>query len=131
MREEKRFGFLRARFLFVATIVLACGVLVLNPRVARAHAVLLSSDPGVNSTVTGPAVAVLLKYNSRIDMKHSTLTLLAPDGKVDKVNILSGPGPGSLSAKLTGLSKGAYVLRWQVLAADGHITRGKVSFQVK
>jgi methionine-rich copper-binding protein CopC len=36
-----------------------------------------------------------------------------------------------LSAKLTGLVKGAYVLRWQVLATDGHITRGKVPFRVE
>jgi methionine-rich copper-binding protein CopC len=27
--------------------------------------------------------------------------------------------------------KGAYVLRWQVLATDGHITRGKVPFRVE
>jgi methionine-rich copper-binding protein CopC len=32
---------------------------------------------------------------------------------------------------LTGLVKGAYVLRWQILAMDGHITRGNVPFQVK
>jgi copper resistance protein C len=126
MRKEKM-----SRFFFGAALILGCCVVGIAPRLAWAHAVLLSSDPAVNSTVSGPAVAVLLKYNSRIDIKHSTLTLLAPDGKIDKVNILSGPAPGSLSAKLTGLSKGAYVLRWQVLAADGHITRGKVPFQVK
>lgn len=120
-----------SRFFFGAVLILACSVGGLAPRMAWAHAVLLSSDPAVNSSVSGPAVAVLLKYNSRIDIKHSTLTLLAPDGKIVKVNILSEPAPGSLSAKLTGLSKGAYVLRWQVLAADGHITRGKVPFQVK
>jgi len=30
-----------------------------------------------------------------------------------------------------GLVRGAYKLRWQVLAADGHITRGEISFEVK
>jgi hypothetical protein len=101
------------------------------PRVALAHAVLVASQPGVNSTVSGPEVVVRLKYSSRIDPEHSTLTLLDPDGKVEKVAIESEPSPGSLSAKLTGLVKGAYVLRWQVLATDGHVTRGKVPFQVK
>jgi methionine-rich copper-binding protein CopC len=101
------------------------------PRVALAHAVLVNSQPGVNSTVSGPDVAVLLKYSSRIDIEHSTLTLLDPDGKVEKVAIESEATPGVLSAKLTGLVKGAYVLRWQVLATDGHVTRGKVPFQVK
>jgi hypothetical protein len=101
------------------------------PRVALAHAVLVDSQPGVNSTVSGPDVAVLLKYSSRIDLEHSTLTLLDPDDKVEKVAIESDATPGVLSAKLTGLVKGAYVLRWQVLATDGHVTRGKVPFQVR
>jgi methionine-rich copper-binding protein CopC len=116
---------------FVAAIVIASGVVLFAPRVALAHAVLVSSRPRVNSTVSGPEIAVLLKYNSRVDMEHSTLTLLAPDGRVEKVVIESEPEPGLLSAKLTRLVKGAYVLRWQVLATDGHITRGKVPFQVQ
>jgi copper resistance protein C len=115
----------------VAAIVVAYGIALFVPRVAFAHAVLVSSQPGVNGTVTGTEVAVLLKYNSRVDTAHSTLTLLEPDGKVEKVAIESEPEPGVLSAKLTGLVKGAYVLRWQVLATDGHITRGKVPFQVE
>jgi methionine-rich copper-binding protein CopC len=116
---------------FVAAIVVACGIALFAPRVALAHAVLVSSQPAVNSTVSGTEIAVLLKYNSRVDKEHSTLTLLAPDGRVEKVAIESEPEPGVLSAKLTGLVKGAYVLRWQVLATDGHITRGKVPFQVQ
>jgi methionine-rich copper-binding protein CopC len=99
--------------------------------VAWAHAVLVSAQPGENSVVAGPDVAVLLKYNSRVDSQHSTLTLLAPDGRVEKVAIGGQPAPGLLSAKLTGLIKGAYELRWQVLAIDGHVTRGKVLFQIK
>ena len=116
---------------FVGAFVVACSIALCAPRKAWAHAVLVESQPGVNSTVSGPEVAVLLKYSSRIDLEHSTLTLLDPDGKVEKVAIESEPSPGVLTAKLTGLVKGAYVLRWQVLATDGHVTRGKVPFQVK
>jgi hypothetical protein len=116
---------------FVAAVVAVCGIALFAPEVASAHAVLVESKPGVNSTVSGPEIAVLLKYSSRVDLEHSTLTLLDPDGKVQKVSIEGEPTPGVLSAKLTGLVKGAYVLRWQVLATDGHVTRGKVPFQVK
>ena len=116
---------------FVAAIVVASGIALFAPRLALAHAVLVSSQPAVNGSISGPDIAVLLKYNSRVDMEHSTLTLLEPDGKVEKVAIKSEPEPGLLSAKLTGLPKGAYVLRWQVLATDGHITRGKVPFKVE
>jgi methionine-rich copper-binding protein CopC len=115
----------------VAAVIVACGMALFAPQAALAHAVLLESRPGVNSTVSGPEVAVLLKYSSRVDLEHSSLTLLDPDGKVQKVAIEGEVSPGVLSARLTGLLKGAYVLRWQVLAPDGHITRGKVPFQVK
>ena len=114
---------------FLAAIVI-WSIALFAPREALAHAVLVKSQPEVNSTVSGPEVAVLLKYSSRIDVEHSTLTLLTPDGKVEKVVISGEPSPGLLSAKLKGLVKGAYVLRWQVLAADGHVTRGKVPFEV-
>jgi copper resistance protein C len=115
----------------VATLVVACGIALFAPQAALAHAILVSSQPAANSTVSGPEVVVLLKYSSRVDLEHSTLTLLDPNGKVEKVAIESQPSPGSLSAKLTGLVKGAYVLRWQILAMDGHITRGTIPFQVK
>lgn len=118
-------------FTTIAVIAILCGVALFAPRVALAHAVLVSSQPEADSTVSGPEVAVLLKYSSRIDLTHSTLSLLDPDGKVEKVVIDGEPSPGALSAKLTGLVKGSYVLRWQVLATDGHVTRGKVPFQVK
>jgi copper resistance protein C len=116
---------------FVVAVVAICSIANLGSTVAWAHAVLLSAQPGQNSTLAGPDVAVLLKYNSRVDAQHSTLTLIAPDGKAEKVDIGSQPAPGVLSAKLTGLVKGAYELRWQVLAIDGHITRGKVLFQIR
>ncbi len=116
---------------FAATVVVACSSALFASRAALAHSILVSSQPAVNSTVSGPDLAVLLKYSSRVDLEHSTLTLLEPDGKVDKVAIEGEPEPGLLSARLKGLVKGAYVLRWQVLATDGHITRGKVPFQVK
>ena len=116
---------------FVAALASLCGIATLAPRAAYAHAVLVNAQPGENSIVAGPDVAVLLKYNSRIDMEHSTLMLLAPGGKLAKVTIGSQPAPGLLSARLTGLVKGAYELRWQVLAIDGHVTRGKLLFQIK
>jgi hypothetical protein len=116
---------------FVAALIVAFSIALIAPRAALAHAILLNSQPAANSIVSGPEVAVLLKYSSRVDLEHSTLTLLDPNGKVSKIVIESEPSPGSLTAKLTGLVKGAYVLRWQILAMDGHITRGTIPFQVK
>jgi hypothetical protein len=116
---------------FAVIFILFAIVLACSPRIALAHAVLLSSTPQKNVTVSGPEIAISLKYNSRVDGARSTLSLLKPDGTVETVGGLTQPRPDVLSATGHGLVKGAYVLRWQVLSSDGHITRGEVPFQVK
>jgi copper resistance protein C len=105
-------------------------LLVSLPRMALAHAVLVSSTPEKNAATRGPDVAISLKYNSRIDAARSTLSLLRPDGSVQKIGTPDQQAPDSLSTALHGLGKGAYILRWQVLAHDGHITRGELPFKV-
>jgi methionine-rich copper-binding protein CopC len=115
-----------------AAVVLLLAVLTAAaPRRALAHAMLVSSTPQKNAAVSGPDITISLKYNSRVDGARSTLSLLKPDGTVEKIGTLAQPAPDVLSATGHGLAKGTYVLRWQVLAGDGHITRGEVPFQVR
>jgi methionine-rich copper-binding protein CopC len=122
----------RTRQPFVAAIILLVAALMAaSPRTALAHAVLLSSTPQKNAAVSGPDITISLKYNSRVDGAHSSLTLVKPDGSVESVGALTQPLPDTLSATGHKLAKGAYVLRWQVLSSDGHITRGAVPFQVE
>jgi copper resistance protein C len=114
-----------------AILVALCGLMAFAPRAAFAHAVLVASTPKAESTVSGPDLNIVLKYNSRVDRARSSISLLAPDGKAMPL-ALSGPfGPDLLSAKATGLTKGAYVLRWTALSSDGHITRGEIAFKVQ
>jgi methionine-rich copper-binding protein CopC len=115
---------------FAVTILLVLATIVVSPRSALAHAVLLSSTPQKNASVSGPDITINLKYNSRVDGARSTLSLLKPDGSIEKIGTPQQPAPDVLSATGHGLTKGAYVLRWQVLANDGHITRGEVPFHV-
>jgi copper resistance protein C len=116
-------GLAGAVFLFLIVLV--------APPLALAHAVLLSSTPEKNAAVSGPDITFSLKYNSRVDGARSSLSLLKPDGTVERIGTPAQPAPDVLSATGHGLAKGAYVLRWQVLANDGHITRGEVPFQVQ
>jgi copper resistance protein C len=117
---------------FVGAIMFLVAVLMaVSPRLALAHAVLLSSTPQKNASVNGPDITISLKYNSRVDGARSSLSLLKPDGSVERIGALTQPLPDTLSATGHKLAKGAYVLRWQVLSSDGHITRGEVPFQVE
>jgi methionine-rich copper-binding protein CopC len=96
-----------------------------------AHAVLLKASPAPHGSVAGPDIDIELRFNSRIDSSRSRVILVLPDKTSRSINLEHASAPASLGAHVTGLSAGAYTLRWQVLAADGHITRGEIPFQVK
>jgi methionine-rich copper-binding protein CopC len=97
---------------------------------ASAHAILLESNPALKSSVAGPDVAVRLRFNVRIDALRSRLTLILPDGSAKTLEISKETAADTLSAAASGLVSGEYRLRWQVLASDGHITRGEIPFTV-
>jgi len=111
---------------FVAVVV---GALLLAPRIALAHAHLVSSTPAANATVHGPAVAIELQFNSRVDGVHSTLELTTQNGSVTLVRDTQRTAT-MLNAHAR-LEPGNYTLKWQALSTDGHITRGEIPFSVR
>lgn len=102
---------------------------VMLPSVAQAHAILEQSTPAAGASVRPGPVDLQLRYNSRIDRARSRLTLIRPDHSKDTVPIASDGPPDIINARLQ-LPAGNYVIRWQVLAVDGHITRGDVPITV-
>ena len=103
---------------------------MLVPAGASAHAILMQSKPAAGASVPAGRLDMSFRYNSRIDR-----AALAPDahrpGPQPVGAAIAPSGPPDLletSAELT--TPGAYVVRWQVLAIDGHITRGDVPFTV-
>ena len=105
-------------------------IFFLGARSAEGHAILVEAVPGIRSTVKGPDLAVRLRFNVRIEAARSRLSLLLPDNSARKLEIQKQPSMDSLTAQAAGLKPGAYRLRWQVLAPDGHITRGEFPFTV-
>ena len=109
---------------------LAIAILALVPFHAMAHAILMQSSPAAGASVPAGKLDLSFRYNSRIDRDRSRLTLTGPD-QSQTVLAIDSEGPPDLlhtSANIT--VPGAYVVRWQVLAIDGHITRGDVPFTV-
>jgi len=105
-------------------------VMLLTARSARAHAILLESSPSINSSVAGPAIPIKLRFNVRIDATRSRLTLVKPDASTQLLAIIKAAPADILASQAQGLTPGEYRIRWQVLASDGHITRGEIPFQV-
>jgi copper resistance protein C len=115
----------------IATLAIALATLLVAPPAVFAHAILVESTPAPKATVSGPDVDIRLRFNSRVDGERSHLTVVFPDAKEQTLTLLPQGKPDVLTAKAVGLAPGAYRLRWQVLAKDGHITRGEVPFQLK
>ena len=90
----------------------------------------MESKPALHSSVKGPDASVWLRFNVRIDGSRSRLRLVAPDGSQQTLSLAKQAQPDVLESQAAGLKPGAYKLQWQVLASDGHISRGEVAFTV-
>jgi len=95
-----------------------------------AHAILMESNPKANATIKGPELNVVLKFNVRIDAGRSHVRLSSPDGTVATLTLENQSSPEVLRTHASGLKPGAYKLIWQVLASDGHLSRGEIPFLV-
>jgi len=111
-----------------ATLLLL--LMVSATQVCRAHAILMDSSPKLNSTVKGPDFDINLRFNVRIDGGRSRVRLVAPDGTSSTLTIANQASPDTLQTHAAGLKPGAYKLQWQVLASDGHMSKGEIPFMV-
>jgi copper resistance protein C len=112
---------------------LLAGILVaplLRPGEAAAHAVVVASDPAAGASLAAAPRQVTVRFNSRIDHGRSRLVLVGPDAVQVPLDPAPEGEPTVLQAPIAAatLVPGAWRLRWQVLAVDGHITRGDIPF---
>lgn len=109
--------------------------LLAAPRPGAAHALVTGSSPAAQARLRESPAEAVVRFNSRIDPSRSQL-LIAPlrdgaGGTADERPLDLLPGPDTeLRAALPPLAPGRWRLRWQVLALDGHITRGDIPFTV-
>ena len=101
------------------------------PQLALAHAVLVASTPKLHGVVPGSSLHIRLRFNSRVDGARCTLALAPASGPAQPLTLVPQTSPDTIAAEADGLHQGAYTLRWQALASDGHITRGEIPFRVE
>jgi methionine-rich copper-binding protein CopC len=110
---------------------LSAATFALTPGIARSHAIIVTAQPRMNSTVPPGQLDIRLAFNSRIDSKRSNVRLQRPDGSESDVSLTPDSPPGVIAGRAQTSVDGRWKLRWQVLSLDGHITRGEVSFSVR
>jgi copper resistance protein C len=111
-------------------IIMALLGSLLAPAAAMAHAILEQSQPSAGGSVPAGRVTLSFSYNSRVDRNRSRLTLTGPDHTQTVLRISQTGAPNVINASTELAAPGPYSVRWQVLAIDGHITRGDVRFSV-
>jgi copper resistance protein C len=124
-----RISHLTPRFFRFALLLIL--VLTVASMHLEGHAILKSSSPANGGFVTSPDVPVKLTFNVRVDVARSKLQLVMPDASIVELPVVKWPSPDTLVSKLMGLKPGVYAIRWQVLAPDGHISRGEIPFTVR
>ena len=111
---------------------LCAALAALVPGSAGAHAIILESEPAAGATLSEPPARVYLRFNSKIEKRLSQVTITAPDGRPVPLAVKADGSekPDRIALPLGSLRPGAYVVRYKVLAADGHITEGALRFTV-
>jgi methionine-rich copper-binding protein CopC len=110
---------------------LFCAVLgAALPGRAQAHAVVVRSSPAAGAVVAAGPLEITLVFNTRLDRVRSRLVLSAPDRTVTPIALRAEAAPTRLSGTANLAMSGRWTIRWQVLAADGHVTRGEIPFGV-
>jgi methionine-rich copper-binding protein CopC len=119
----------------VAALVFTAAHLALGwgqARPAAAHAIVVESEPANGARLDRSPSAVRVRFNSKIERQLSRMSLVGADRRPIPLAVNgAGERPDRLMAPLPPLERGAYAIRWRVLAADGHITEGTIRFTVE
>ena len=117
----------------LAASLLAVSLVLLSVSPASSHAIVLESSPGPDAVLDRAPQQVTLRFNSKLEKRFTRITLTAGDRPPAPV-ALPDDGPASppdrVVIPLAPLAPGLYVLRYRVLAVDGHITEGALRFTV-
>jgi len=100
---------------------------------AAAHAIVLESSPVHDAVLARSPEQVTLRFNSKLEKRFTRITLAAGSQPPAPVILPDGDGsagPDRVVIPLAPLAPGVYVLRYRVLAVDGHITEGALRFTV-
>lgn len=97
---------------------------------AYSHAVV--TDTSLESTPVVPyqATRVRLTFNSNVELALSKIFLVSKGDKQQLLQAVKSHSQGKVMIDLPALEPGEYALKFQVFAADGHLTEDVIRFHV-
>jgi len=101
-----------------------------NGQLAWAHAYPTVSSPADGASLKEPPREVRIQFTEGLELAFSRITVKGPNGEVVSQGTARQPAQGTLSIDLKPLIPGNYVVEWQVLSVDTHVTEGELRFTV-
>ena len=112
-----------------AALVLGC-LLAFAPLTANAHTKFEGSTPASGEELQAAPAGVTLRFAeaAQIDALH-----VVDEGGSDRVSgtpFHPGGDPAVIAVRTPGLTRGSYIVEWQVTADDGHVSDGRFAFGI-
>jgi len=73
---------------------------------------------------------VRIQFTEGLELAFSQITVKGPNGEVFSQGKMRQPAQDTLAIDLKSLSPGNYVVEWQVLSVDTHVTEGVLRFTI-
>jgi methionine-rich copper-binding protein CopC len=121
-----------ARFLRLAAPLVGSALFLSLAATASAHAHLVSSTPGSNSTVATAPGVVTITFDDDLDKAAAKITVAGPNGAtVSGQTTVSASNTKVASVSITNAGNGKYTVNWHAVADDDKgVTEGSFAFNV-
>ena len=119
-----------SKFLIALSLAFVLFLLHGNGTPAWAHAYPTVSSPADGANLKEPPREVRIQFTEGLELAFSQITVKGPNGEIVSHGQLRQPGQDTLAVDLTTLSPGNYLVEWQVLSVDTHITEGVLRFSL-
>lgn len=116
------------RLIGVLALTLAAGVGLARP--AAAHNVLISSDPADGATLQAAPTTVALTFDQPVQNFEPLVTVLGPDGGRYESGAPAVDGTVVTTDVAALTVRGAYVIAYRIVSADGHPVQGEIRFEL-
>lgn len=107
----------------IAVCLVAAGVVLAGAIPASAHAIVESTEPGIDQVVDGAPTEVVMTFNEPVEIAFGAIRVFDTRGRrVEEGDAEHLPGQAdSVRVGLrSGLADGTYTVTWRVVSADGH-----------
>lgn len=98
------------------------------PLIGQAHTTLSSSSPAEGDVVVEPLEEVVLTFGTVIEQGSlMTLESRGTSYEFDEITLSEGVMTGTITEELPNAD---YIIRWEIIGADGHPIEGEVPFEL-